>query len=107
VQRQWAGRSLLTNAHFEKTRKTEYPICITIEEVVQIYKTTHRLKDDSTEYEAPLNKKEWSHPAERITLDEVKDFNKYTVEIYIDGSKHQGKVSAAAVIFKNGELKEA
>lgn len=81
------------------------PICITIAETAKIYKATHDEREDNlTKYDAPLPLATWPHPAERIKIEQVNYNIQYTTEIYTDGSKYDGKVGAAAVIYQQGSI---
>ena len=79
------------------------PIAISISETAQIYRAIHS-STDTPGIDAPLNKENWPHPAERITVDEIVESNNYKIEMFTDGSKIQGNVGAAAVVLKNGEI---
>ncbi|KAJ4450840.1 hypothetical protein ANN_02271 [Periplaneta americana] len=65
-------------------------------ESVKIYQATHESNEDPEDYDRPLQVRYWPHPADRITIGEVKNSFTYAVEIYTDGSKIQEKVGAAA-----------
>ena len=54
----------------------------------------------STIYDAPLPLRLWHHSAERITIDEEDFKTPYPIKIFTDGSKYQGNVGVAAVIYK-------
>lgn len=80
------------------------PIGISIAESVKIYQATHESNEDPEDYDRPLQVRYWPHPADRITIGEVKNSFTYAVEIYTDGSKIQEKVGAAAAFYKQGTL---
>ena len=61
-------------------------------------------KINSLEYDAPLEVRNWRHPAEIAIVHEVENGTMYTVEVYTDGSKTGDSVGAAGVIFVNGKL---
>lgn len=73
------------------------PIKIIIEEKINIYKATHGLLQ---EYDEPVDTTQWMHPAEIIEICEATN-EQYEIEVFTDGSKINGKVGAAAVIFRN------
>ncbi|KAJ4443837.1 hypothetical protein ANN_05624 [Periplaneta americana] len=68
------------------------PIGISIAESVKIYQATHESNEDPEDYDRPLQVRYWPHPADRITIGEVKNSFTYAVEIHTDGSKIQEKV---------------
>lgn len=81
------------------------PIGITVAEASKIYRATHgMIEDGSTIYDAPLPLRLWHHPAERTTIDEVDFKTPYPIKIFTDGSKYQGNVGAAAVIYKQDSV---
>ena len=59
---------------------------------------------NNLEYDAPLEVRNWRHPAEIAIVHEVENGTMYTVEVYTNGSKIGDSVGAAAVIFVNGML---
>ena len=61
-------------------------------------------KIKNLEYDAPLEVRNWRHPAEIAIVHEVENGTTYTVEVYTDGSKIGDSVGAAGVIFVNGKL---
>ena len=73
----------------------------TIEQQVQIYMTT---KDNNLDYDAPLEVRNWRHPAELAIIREVENSAIYTTEVFTDGSKTGDNVGAAGIIFVNGKL---
>ena len=80
------------------------PIGVSIEEFVKIYEATHKSEEDTEDFDKPLQLMHWPHPADRIIISEVKSSLTYSVEIYTDGSKIQGKVGAAAAFYSQGSL---
>jgi hypothetical protein len=79
------------------------PIGIKIGEITQVYRATHNVCQDDQEYDAPLDIRDWPHPADRLIIEESKESETYPIEIYTDGSNINGKVEAAAIIYKNGQ----
>lgn len=82
-------------------------INIKIQEVLEIYKDTHiTSENDETTIpiEVPPKLREWPHPADRVGVREAQEYLQYNIDIFTDGSKINGKVGAAAVIFQNGEM---
>ena len=71
------------------------PIQITIEEKVQNYMIT---KINNLEYDAPLEVRNWRHPAEQAKIREVENDTIYTTEVYTDGSKIGDNVGVAGII---------
>ena len=61
-------------------------------------------KINNLEYDAPMEVRYWRQPAELAIVQEVENGNKYTNEMYIDGSKTGDNVGAAGIIFVNGKL---
>jgi len=61
-------------------------------------------KINNLEYDAPLEVRNWRHPAEIVIVYEVENLTVYTVEVYMDGSKFGDNVGTAGVIFVNGKL---
>ena len=59
---------------------------------------------NNLEYDAPLEVRNWRHPAEIAIVHEVENGTTCTVEVYTDGSKSGDSVGAAGVIFVNGNL---
>ena len=55
-------------------------------------------------YDVPRPIKLWQHSADKIMLDKVDNNETYTVEIFTDGSKNNGIVEAAAVIYEKGNI---
>ena len=70
------------------------PIRLAIEEKVRNYRATH----NNNEFDAPLEVKQWPHPADIPSLKEHIEIPLNTINIFTDGSKIRGKVGAAAVI---------
>lgn len=81
------------------------PINIKIQEILEVYKATHIIttKETPSLLEEPPKLSEWPHPADRISIQVAQETKRYDTEIYTDGSKINGKVGAAAVIFQNGQ----
>jgi len=52
--------------------------------MIQTYMAT---KINNLEYDAPLEVRNWRHPAEIATVNEVENGTVHTVEVYTDGSK--------------------
>jgi ribonuclease HI len=77
------------------------PIQIIIEQKVQTYMAT---KINNLEYDAPLEVRNWRHPAELAIIHEVENGTTYTTEVYTDGSKIRDNVGAAGIIFVNGKF---
>ena len=77
------------------------PIQITLEQKFQTYMAT---KINNLEYDAPLQVRNWRHPAEIAIVHEVENGTTYTVEVYTDDSKIGYSVGAAGVIFAYGKL---
>jgi len=61
-------------------------------------------KIKNLEYDAPLEIRNWRHPAEIAIVHEVENGTVCTVEVYTDGSKIGESVGAAGVIFVNGRM---
>jgi ribonuclease HI len=49
--------------------------------------------------------KEWTHPARRLNIMEIRDSTPFSTEIYTDGSKIEGKVGAGEAIYVDQVLK--
>ena len=75
------------------------PIKIIVEEKTNIYKAKHGLLREPVEYDKPVDLAQWIHPAERIEISEATN-EQYEFEAFTDGSKMNGKVGAAVVIFR-------
>mgnify|MGYP003623230219 FL=1 len=80
------------------------PIDIKIHECAQVYKETHEPRNGLPEYDAPTPVTNWPHPADITTIDSTNENIPYTIEIYTDGSKYEGRVGAAGIIFKQGAV---
>jgi ribonuclease HI len=61
-------------------------------------------KINNLEYDAPLEVRYWTHPAELAIIHEVENGTRYTTEVYTDGSKIGDNVGAAGIILVNGKL---
>ena len=61
----------------------ELPIEILIGQKVRTYVNT---KINNSDYDAPLEVRYWRHPADLVTIHEVKNDTIYTTEVYTDGS---------------------
>jgi ribonuclease HI len=72
------------------------PIRLAIEEKARNYRATH-----NNEFDAPLEVKQWPHPAEIPSLKAHIEIPLNAINIFTDGSKIGGKVGAAAVIIKD------
>jgi hypothetical protein len=79
----------------------EPPIEILIGQKVQTYVNA---KINNSDYDAPLDVRFWRHPAEMVTIHEVKNGTQYATEVYTDGSKTGDKVGAAGILFENGNM---
>ena len=79
----------------------ELPIEILIGQKVRTYVNT---KINNSDYDAPLEVRYWRHPADLVTIHEVKIGTIYTTEVYMDGSKIGDKVGAAGIVFENGNI---
>jgi len=61
-------------------------------------------KINNLEYDAPLEVRNWRHPAELAIVHEVENGTMYTTDVYTDGSKIGDNVGAGGIIFVNGKL---
>jgi hypothetical protein len=50
-----------------------------------------------------LEIQDWPHPADRLIIEVSKESKTCPIEIYKDCSKINGKVGAAAIMYKNGQ----
>ena len=61
-------------------------------------------KVNNLDYDAPLEVKNWRHPAELAIISEVENGVIYTTEVFTDDSKIGDNVGAAVIISVNGKL---
>ena len=73
------------------------PIRLAVEEKVQTYKATH----NNIGYDAPLEVRYWTHPAEIPLIRAPTEMPHNVINIFTDGNKIGGKVGAAAGIIKD------
>ena len=61
------------------------PIEIKAEEKANVYRITKDRKNYQLDHETEL--KDWTHPADTVTISEQNEANEHTIEIFTDGSK--------------------
>jgi ribonuclease HI len=80
------------------------PIIIKLEEAVQRYKAKERTGICKIELDHEVEFKNWPHPADIVTIEEVVRDEEATVCAYTVGSKQDQGVGSGAVIFKGSEM---
>jgi len=82
---------------------TTTPIIIKLEEIVKQYNTKKRKSNSCMELDE-VEYKYWPHPADAVTVEEVRRDEEATLQAFTDGSKQEKGVGAGAVVFKGSEL---
>jgi hypothetical protein len=78
------------------------PIEIKAEETANIYHIIRDSKNHQFDHETEL--KDWTHPADTVTVSEQSKANEHTIEIYTDGSKNAHGVGSGTVIYVQNML---
>jgi hypothetical protein len=69
---------------------------IKAEETANVYHIIRDRKNHQLDHEIKL--KDWTHPADTVTISEQNEANEHTIEIYTDGSKNAHRVGSGTVI---------
>jgi hypothetical protein len=80
------------------------PIIIKLEEVAQRYKAKERTGNCKIELYHEVELKNWPHPADVVTIEEVESDEEATVSAYTDGSKQDQGVGSGVAILKRSDM---
>jgi len=61
------------------------PIEIKAEETANLYRITRDRKNHQLDHE--VEPKDWTHPADSVTISELNEGKEHTIQIFTDGSK--------------------
>lgn len=81
------------------------PIDIELSAIAKYYNIVRRSynKEETTHLDIAKNYREWPHPAENIELQEKDDDERYTVQIYTDGSRTDTGVGSGIAVYISKE----
>jgi ribonuclease HI len=80
------------------------PIILRTEEAVRQYNLSKRKGDSTTLVDLEVEPKNWSHPADIASVNEVTDYDDKNVKLFTDRSKSEQDVGAGVAIFRGTEL---
>ena len=78
------------------------PIEIKAEETANVYRITRDRKNHQLDHEIEL--KDWTHPADTVTISEQNEANEHTIEIITEGSKNEHGFGSGTVIYVQNML---
>jgi ribonuclease HI len=80
------------------------PIIIKLEELAQRCKAKERTGNLKIELDHEVEFKNWQHPADAVTIEEVVSEEDATISAYTDGSKQDQAVGFGVAIFKGSNM---
>jgi hypothetical protein len=78
------------------------PIEIKAEETANVYRITRGKQNNLLDHEIEL--KDWTHPADSVTISEQNEANEHTIQIFTDGSKNKHGVGSGTAIYIQKKL---
>jgi hypothetical protein len=78
------------------------PIEIKAEETANLYLNIRDRKNHQLDHEIEL--KDWTHPADTVTISEQNEVNEHMIEIFTDGSKNEHGVGSGTDIYVQNML---
>ena len=78
------------------------PIEIKAEEAANLYRITRDRQNHQLDHE--VEPKDWTHPADSVKINEQKEGNEHTIQIFTDGSKNERGVGSGTAIYTKNKL---
>jgi len=78
------------------------PIEIKVEEAANLYRITRDKQNHQLDLD--VEPEYWTHPADSVKINEQKERNKHTIQIFTDGSKNEHGVGSGTAIYIQNKL---
>jgi len=90
------------NTYIHTYTHTHTPIEIKAEETAKLYRIIRNRQNHQLDHEVEL--KDWTHPADSVTISEQNEANERTIQIFTDGSKNEHRVGSETGLYIQSTL---